>query len=404
MRNEPSSTLTGRLRGESETTMNADDRTQKSGLQESRKQEGPVRMAVVGQGYFAQSAILPAFDEVPECELVALFSGDDTKLEQLKAAYDVPYALGYDQYDQFLRSGAVDAVYIALPNDLHCDFAVRAAAAGIHVLCEKPMAVTSQQCERMIDACEQANVKLMIAYRLHFDEGNLAVVDLIKDGKLGVPRFMTAVFSQQVSEHNSRTQAHHGEDPLYDMGVYCINACRYVFRAEPIEVVAQAASRRSDPRFSQIDEQLSATLLFPEDRLATFVCSFGAAKCGWYQVVGTEGSLRVDPAFTSAEPLRYELTVNGKTKSKKFRKRDQVAGELTYFANCILNDTVPEPAGEEGLADLRIIEAIRQAVHTGARMPVRAVERASRPSTRQVEKQPAHRAGPLVHVQTPSRH
>jgi predicted dehydrogenase len=266
------------------------------------------------------------------------------------------------------------------------------------------MAATSAECEQMIDACERAKVKLMVAYRLHFDEGNLAVVDLVKQGKLGQPRFMTSVFSQQVSAHNSRTEARHSQDPLYDVGVYCINAIRYVFRSEPLSVMAHAASRQGDPRFRQIDEQLSATLLFPDDRLATLVCSFGAAKHGWYEVVGTEGIVRVDPAYTNAQPLRYELTVNGKTKSKKFKRRDQVAGELAYFATCIKNDQAPEPAGEEGLADLRIIEAIQESVRTGRRVSVDAVETRVRPSSAQVEKRPAKDSGPVVNTQTPSRH
>jgi len=367
------------------------------------RREGPIRFAVVGQGYFAQSAILPAFAEAPDCELVALFSDDTTKLDVLKAKYDVAHALGYDQYDEFLRSGAVDAVYIALPNHQHCDFTVRAATAGIHVLCEKPMAVTSEECERMIAACAQANVKLMIAYRLHFDEGNLAAVELVQGGKLGQPRFFTSAFSQQVSEENTRTQARQGDGPLYDVGVYCINAIRYLFRAEPTHVTAFASRRADDARFREIDEQLAVTLLFPDARVATFVCSFGAVTTGWFEVVGTEGRLRVDPAYTNVEPVRHELTTGDKTKTKKFKRRDQVAGELQYFATCLLNGEVPEPSGEEGLADLRIIEAITEAARTGTRVAVKAVPRDHRPGLNQVQKRSAHGKAPLVNVQPPSR-
>lgn len=373
-------------------------------LQNAPRREGPVRFAVVGQGYFAQSAILPAFAEAPHCELVALFSDDTTKLDVLKGKYDVPHALGYDQYDEFLRSRAVDAVYIALPNDKHCDFTVRAAAAGIHVLCEKPMAVTSVECERMIAACAEAQVKLMIAYRLHFDEGNLAAVDLIQGGKLGQARFFASAFSQQVSHDNSRTEAQHSDGPLYDVGVYCINAIRYLFRAEPTAVTAFAVRRPEDPRFREVDEQVSATLLFADGRVATFVCSFGAVKMGWYEVGGTEGRLRVDPAYTNAEPLRLELTAGGKTETKKFRRRDQVAGEMQYFAARVLADEPIEPSGEEGLADVRIIEAIKEAARTGTRVAVQSVPRDLRPTPEQVQKRAAHGQAPLVNVQPPSRH
>ena len=114
--------------------------------------------------------------------------------------------------------------------------------------------------------------------------------------------------------------------------------------------------------------------------------------------------LRVDPAYTNVEPVRHELTVGGKTKTKKFKRRDQVAGELQYFATCVLNDEAPEPSGEEGLADLRIIEAITEAARTGARVPVAAIERDARPSPEQVQERPAHGKAPLVNVQPPSRH
>jgi len=373
-------------------------------LPKGPRREGPVRFAVVGQGYFAQSAILPAFAGAPDCELVALFSDDTTKLDVLKAKYDVPHALGYDQYDEFLRSRAVDAVYIALPNDKHCDFTVRAAAAGVHVLCEKPMAVNSAEAERMVAACADANVKLMIAYRLHFDEGNMAAVELIQKGKLGEPRFFTSAFSQQVNDDNSRTEAQHSDGPLYDVGIYCINAIRYLFRDEPTHVTAFASRRPEDPRFREIDEQGSATLLFGDGRMATFVCSFGAVSTGWYEVVGTEGRLRVDPAYTNVESLRLELTVGDKTKTKKFRRRDQVAGEMQYFASRILTDQPIEPSGEEGLADMRIIEAIREAARTGTRVALQPVPRDLRPTPEQVQKRPSHGEAPLVNVQPPSRH
>ena len=166
----------------------------------------PVRFAVIGQGHFAQSAILPAFANARACELTALFSDDATKLRALKKKYDVEYALPYDQLSEFLASGAVDAVYIAVPNDLHAAFAESAAGAGVHVLCEKPIAASSAQAERMIAACERGGVKLMIAYRLHFEAANLSAMELVRSGKIGEPRFFSAIFSQQVTPDNTRTK------------------------------------------------------------------------------------------------------------------------------------------------------------------------------------------------------
>lgn len=228
-----------------------------------------IRFAVVGQGYFAQSAILPAFANTENCALTALFSDDPSKLQELKKKYRVEHALSYDQYDDFLKSRAVDAVYLALPNDLHCEYTLRAAAAGVHVLCEKPMAVTSEECERMIGACDDAHVKLMIAYRLHFEEANLSTVEMVKKGELGNPRYFVSGFSMQVSPGNIRTQSQRGGGPLYDIGVYCINAARYLFADEPIEALAMQATKEGDERFREVPEQLSVTLRFPEERLAT---------------------------------------------------------------------------------------------------------------------------------------
>src|SRR5580765_57199 len=155
----------------------------------------PVRYAVIGQGYFAQAAILPAFRQADACELRAIFSEDETKLRSLKRRYGVAAALGYDQYDEYLGSGEVDAVYIALPNDMHAEYTVRAARAGVHVLCEKPIAVTVAECERMIKACRQNRVKLMVAYRLHFEALNLKAIELVRRGKIGQPKFFNSSFS-----------------------------------------------------------------------------------------------------------------------------------------------------------------------------------------------------------------
>ena len=154
---------------------------------------------------------------------------------------------------------------------------MRAARAGLHVLCEKPMAVTSSECEEMIRATREANVKLMIAYRLHFERANLEVAKLARSGKLGELRFFSSEFSMQVSDDNIRLNpAEKGGGPLYDIGIYCINAARYCFAEDPVEVWA-TATRSGDRRFREVDETVAATMRFKDERLATFTCSFGAA-------------------------------------------------------------------------------------------------------------------------------
>jgi glucose-fructose oxidoreductase len=359
-----------------------------------------VRFAVIGQGHFAQTFILPAFAHAKRAQLTAIFSDDESKLAALRRKYRVEHALPYGQLDEFLRSGAVDAVYIAATNDRHAEFTERAAAAGVHVLCEKPMASSSAQAERMIAVCQRARVKLMIAYRMHFDEANMAAVEIIKSGKIGDPRYLSAIFSQQVTPGNTRTQRTHAGGPLRDIGIYCINAARYLFRDEPMEVTALAGTKAGDPRFREVDEQVSALLRFPGDRLAQITCSFGAADVASCVVLGTKGRVRLEPAFDLSD-LALEVEIKGKTRRRTFQAHDQVAPEIDEFAACIREGRDPEPSGLEGLADLRVIEAIEAAARSGQRVPVTRVFPERRPSARQARRAPPPRGGDGVHVQPP---
>jgi predicted dehydrogenase len=370
------------------------------------KKDTRLRYAVVGMGHFAQAAVLPAFAHARKsCRLVALFSDDPRKRRRLGKQYRVRNVLAYEAYDEFLRSGEVDAVYIAVPNHLHKDFTVRAARAGVHVLCEKPMAVTEDECREMIDACKAANVKLMIAYRLHFEEANLTAVDIARRGKLGELRYFSSVFSLPVKEGNVRTMpTEQGGGPLYDIGIYCINAARYLFREEPTEVVAQVASRVGDDRFDRTEEQVGATLRFPGERLATFTASFGATNVASYELVGTKGSLRLDPAYEYAMPIVLETRIGTKSTKRRFGKRDQIAPELEYFARCVLRDQEPEPSGWEGLHDVRIIRAIMESARTERKASIDLPDKQTRPGRDQALERPAVPRSPgMVNADPPSR-
>src|SRR6266550_6491801 len=199
-----------------------------------------VRYAVVGLGYISQAAVLPAFAHARNSALTALVSDNPTKLKKLSKKYSVPNTYSYEEYSECLASGEVDAVYIALPNHLHRAYTEAAAAAGIHVLCEKPMAVTEGDCQAMIAAAEKNKIKLMIAYRLHFEEANLKAIELVQSGKLGEPRIFNSTFTMQMKPGNVRMQREKG-GALYDIGIYCINAVRALFAAEPTAVVAWSA-------------------------------------------------------------------------------------------------------------------------------------------------------------------
>ena len=365
-----------------------------------------IRYAVVGLGYISQSALLPAFRNAKNSELAALVTSDEEKRERVAEIYglDPESTYSYEEYDRCLKSGKIDAVYIGLPNHMHCDYTVRAARAGIHVLCEKPMAVDERECEQMIEACEASYSRLMIAYRLHFEPGNLAAVEIAKSGKLGDLRMFSSVFSQQVEDDNVRLKEpeSRGGGCLYDMGVYCINAARYLFRSEPIEVIA-ASANNGEQRFRGSRESVSATLRFPGERLATFMTSFGSTWTSEYFLVGTQGSLRMAPAYDYQAPIRYELTIGQEAmKRKQFPKRDQFGPELTYFSDCILKDREPEPSGVEGLADVRIVRAIIESCDTGRPVKLPALEKRDRPTRRQEIKKPAVETPELVNASSPS--
>jgi glucose-fructose oxidoreductase len=247
------------------------------------------------------------------------------------------------------------------------------------------MAVTEEECRKMIEACEENDVRLMIAYRLHFEGANLEAIEAVQRGDIGEPRFFVSAFSQNVKGENIRLNPiEKGGGTVYDMGIYCINAARYLFGAEPFEVFAMSESKEGDERFEGSDEMTSVIMRFPDNRLATFTTSFGAHEVSTYQVIGTKGEIRLDPAYGYALPLHYEIeSEEGESRAKTLPKRDQFGPQLLYFSNCILQNEHPEPDGYEGLADVRIVQAIYESARTGKAVQIEAVEQPKRPDISQ---------------------
>jgi predicted dehydrogenase len=362
-----------------------------------------VRYLVVGLGNIAQVAVLPAFAHADEnSELVGFLSSDETKLRELRARYHVAVTGKYDALERILAEHQIDAVYVATPNTQHKDFTVRAAAAGVHVLCEKPMAASEDDCEAMLRATSDAGVKLMIAYRLHFEEANLSVVERAHAGEIGELRVFSTVFSQQVRNNDIRTRSDLGGGALFDMGIYCVNAARYVFRDEPVEVFARQIMG-DDERFQDVDETTIAVLRFPGNRIAQITASQGAADVSEYRVVGTKGDIRLDPAYGYTTERRMFVTTEGKTRETTFAKGDQFAPELVHFSQCILQDEEPEPSGIEGFEDVRIMLAMQRSARTGAPVRIAALEPPMRPTgSLAMHKPPVGRVS-TVHAPSPSK-
>jgi glucose-fructose oxidoreductase len=248
------------------------------------------------------------------------------------------------------------------------------------------MALDEQQCMEMIRAAEDSDVKLMTAYRLHFESTNLAAMEAVRKGKIGEPRIFNSSFSFQIEGPNIRIERDKGGGVAWDIGVYCINAARYLFRAEPEEVFAFRA-RGKDERFAETEEAVSAVLRFPEDRLASFNVSFGTASTSTYQLVGTKGSLRVENAYDYKGKMTLELQTKG-TKKRTLPPRDQIGPELSYFSDCILNGREVEPSGWEGLADVRIIRALYESMDTGRPVRLAPFEKRQRPTQEQEQRRP----------------
>jgi predicted dehydrogenase len=356
-----------------------------------------VRYAVVGIGNIAQVAVLPAFAHAKDnSELVAIVSSDPEKRGELSERYRLSLAGGYEDLEAILERGDIQAVYIATPNTLHKNLALRAAARGVHVLCEKPMATSVADCEEITEACDKANVKLMCAYRLHFEEANLSAMEIVQSGQIGEARVFDSVFSHVVRPGDIRTRPELGGGACFDLGIYCINAARNLFRAEPTLAYATAQMRNG------VDDTTSAVLQFPGGRIAQFTVSNSVAGVSSYRVAGTEGDLRVEPAYEYADKLEHHLTVDGKTTNRTFGKRDQFAPELEYFSSCILENRAPEPDGEEAIDDVRVIEAILESAGSGKPIPLTPRQRRRRPSARLESKKPAVGKQETVNAPSPS--
>ncbi|RYZ77059.1 MAG: Gfo/Idh/MocA family oxidoreductase [Proteobacteria bacterium] len=354
-----------------------------------------VRYAVVGLGDISQASMLPGIAHTGNSDLAALVSSDIEKAKAVGEKYGVTACYTYSQFPELLKSGDIDAIYLATPNWRHAEFVVPALEAGIHVLLEKPMEISSAKCREILAAqakssslsSEGGPAKLMLAYRLHFEPGTLALIERLREGEIGNLRYFSSMFSQKVKPDNHRSK--HGvlAGPLFDMGPYPINAARYVFEAEPTEVISATSVRHEDSQLGDLDDTVAVTLRFPEDRLATMVISYAAASINTFTVVGTEGSITMDPSFTFGEKMELYSKVGDKEDHQSFKPTDQFGGEMKYFSDCILENRDPEPNGEEGLADVRVIEAIIRAYETGKPQRLEPFERKMRIETdEQVQK------------------
>lgn len=358
-----------------------------------------VRYAVVGVGWIAQAAFMPGVEHTGNSEMVALVSGHEEKAKEVGERYGITKHYSYDQMGELLRSGEIDAVYLATPNFDHVKLAVQTLEAGVHLLLEKPMAVSVEECEQIIAASEKSGAKLMVAYRLHHEPGTLKAIERVRKGEIGRVRFFNSSFSQPVSGQNHRAKHGFWAGPVPDMGPYPINTVRNLFGAEPIEVSATGV--RTDERFN-FDDTVSVTLKFNKARIATAVMSYNGGDVDDYRIVGEKGDLYSNPAYQVGSSMEHELTINKKKSTESFKTTDHFGGELKYFSDCIIEDRHPEADGEEGMLDIRIIAAIERALQTGQPQALAPYHRKRRPVPEQVEELSKVKEPELVGAHKPS--
>ena len=345
-------------------------------------------VAVVGLGHLSLEQILPGFGEAKHVRLAALVSGDPEKRRVVAAQHGVPADALYDyrDFERLRDDPRVDVVYVVLPNAMHREFTERAAAAGKHVLCEKPMATSSADAQAMVDAVRAAGRKLMVAYRSQYEPTNRALIEVARSGQLGPLRLIQAVNGQNDTPGQWRqNRAMAGGGSLPDVGIYCLNAARYVTGEEPVEVTATLTRPEGDPRFREVEDICSFTLRFPSGVLATCTSGYSHHESRWLRVIGTDGWAELDPAFGySGQRMRLARQAGGAQvlEERRFEQTNQFAREMDGFAVAIRDGVTPGTPGEEGVADMRLIEAIYHAAESGG--AVHLPEVAGRDTTRGV--------------------
>ena len=345
---------------------------------------------------------MPGVQHTGNSEITALVTGDPAKAEKLSEKYGAEQTYSYEWFNDLIRSGKVDALYIATPNWRHAEFAVPALDAGIHVLLEKPMEISSEKCEQIIAAQKRSGAKLMVAYRLHFEPATIDAIQKVRSGELGQVHLFSSTFSQMVDPANHRAQSGILAGPLFDMGPYPINGVRNLFEAEPLEAFGIGA-RHPESGLGDFDDTVSVILRFPNNRLAQFTVSYYGNTLDTYRVVGTKGTLELNPSYMYGQPLEEFAKYDKKEKHQAFKNTDHFGGEMKYFSQCILDGTDPEPDGYEGLADVRVIEAIVRSMQSGRFEKVEAVNIQRRIDPRQEEKLSAVKTPEMVNAPNPAR-
>ena len=328
-----------------------------------------VRYAPVGLGLISVQHFMPGTRMGQYGVISGLVSGHPDKAQKLAAEYNVPAGniYTYETFDKIRDNADIDAVYIGLPNNMHAEYTIRAAEAGKHVLCEKPMAMNVKECESMIAACKKNNRKLMIAYRCHLQSSHMQARDLVRSGVLGKVEAIEGAAGFNIAHGVWRTQRKYaGGGPLMDIGIYALNAARFVLGEEPEQISAYSSVIDHDDRFVDIEENVSWTMKFPSGAVASMTTTYGANQDGFLRVHCSKGVVEINGFGYSGISLKVHRTGMGMndeiTQEDNSKDPYQFAVESDYFSQAVQNDTAIEPSGEEGLKDMQAIARIYESI------------------------------------------
>lgn len=322
-----------------------------------------VRWGILSTANIGRKAVAPAIRTSKNGRLLAVASRDEEKARAYAREFAMPRS--YGSYEALLTDTDIDAVYIPLPNSLHKEWTIKAAEAGKHVLCEKPLGLTAQECLDMDEAARTNGVNLMEAFMYRFHPRTEAAIKLVRGGGLGTVKLIRSSFTFELTNPgNIRLNPDLGGGSLRDVGCYCVNVSRTLMGEEPTKV--QAFATWGD---SGVDEEMVATLRFPGNRFAQFHCALTLPRQEVYEVVGKAGNFTVPSAFLpGTSDAEIEESGSGlEPESRTFEGVDEYQLMVEHFADCLLTDQEPRYSAEEAAANMRVIEALYRSAHNGKR-------------------------------------
>ncbi|MEQ9375567.1 MAG: Gfo/Idh/MocA family oxidoreductase [Imperialibacter sp.] len=335
-----------------------------------RKQGKKLGIALVGLGYYAKNLLAPALEKTDDCYLAGIVTGTPSKIPEWKEKYNIAdkNVYSYDTFDKIKDNPDIDIIYVVLPNSMHKEYTIRAAKAGKHVICEKPMALNPAECREMIAACDKAKVKLAIGYRLHSEPHTQEIMRLAREKDFGAVKLVEAADGFKIGDPTQwrLKKALAGGGAMYDVGVYCINGARYSTGEQPIAVTAQ--EYKTDPvKFKEVDETITWQMEFPSGAVATCTTTYAASTERLY-VAYEKGWAELRPAFGYGP-------IKGKTNKGEMDIPHTVhqALQMDDFSRCVKEGKESPVNGYEGLKDLLVVEAIYKSIASGKKEKVMPV-------------------------------